>query len=71
MHIILFKVYLKSIDSTPQEQILQSLCIIDKVIIHLTLWKEVDILQKQFNKGSCHLLSERMFQKYIIFIKFY
>ena len=54
MDMILFEVFLKSIDWIPQQQITTALFILWIMsLYYLILWNQVDILQKTLQKSSC------------------
>ena len=57
MDMILFEVFLKSIDLIPQQQILQQQVFILYImsLYYLKLWNQVDILQKHFKKDHVHM----------------
>ena len=57
MAMILFEVFLKSIDLIPQQQILQQHYLCYR-LYYLILWNQVDILQKHFKKDPYAPLDE-------------
>ena len=57
MDMILFEVFLKSIDLIPEQQILQRHYLYYRYILlyYLILWNQVEILQKHFKKDHVHM----------------
>ena len=52
---ILIEVFVKNIDSIPQQKISMALFIIDVKLYYLILWNQVDILQEHFKKDHVHM----------------
>ena len=55
MDMILFEVFLKSIDLIPQQQILQQHYLSIMSLYYLILWNQVKILQKHFRKDHVQM----------------